>query len=494
MSKLLKAILLPGLPLLLILQLFNISFSQSVSATITVSEANLTSVSVVGKFEASSGAGPRNLWFLKDFAGYDRLGERISDMAVTERTGQTVSMRQLIPGEFLAASDFQNWSYKIDLSPPNAQAAAAHVSWIGADRGIVMLDDVLPQVGAKGDVVVEFVLPPEWKIYTTERKIGDNRFAIKNPEKAVFIVGKGLRTKAIAHDRFAIDLVIEGNWQFSDNDAVLISREILSRYKDLFGADPTDVIQVVLMKFPQWARSGSWEADTRGSTVTVLSSDMPFKAQSLQRLHEQLRHEIFHLWIPNGVNLSGNYDWFYEGFALYISLKNGVLMNRIRFDDFLDTLSRAYMIDSFQNPRLSLIEASRRRWSGGNTTVYARGMITAFLCDLALLRRSKGKMDASNIVKEILEKYRSQETAAVGNEAALGVMKKYAELSPIVENYVRGNEAIDWKADLADAGIVAEEQNAVTALKTVEKPNGHQKEMLDKLGYNNWRKLTEISK
>ena len=42
--------------------------------------------------------------------------------------------------------------------------------------------------------------------------------------------------------------------------------------------------------------------------------------------------------IPNDVNLSGNYDWFYEGFALYQSLKLAVGLNRIRFEDFLDTL------------------------------------------------------------------------------------------------------------------------------------------------------------
>src|SRR5262249_8455374 len=148
---------------------------------------------------------------------------------------------------------------------------------------------------------------------------------------------------------------------------------------------------------------------------------------------------------------SGNYDWFYEGFALYASLKGGVMMNRIRFEDFLDTLSRAYMIDSFQNPHMSLLEASKKRWSGGNTTVYARGMITAFVCDLAVLKESKGKADITSILKEVFTKYRGQEPKTDGNEAVLGMMSQTDRLAPIIQRYIKGNDAIDWTADLEAA-------------------------------------------
>ena len=54
--------------------------------------------------------------------------------------------------------------------------------------------------------------------------------------------------------------------------------------------------------------------------------------------------------------------------------------NRIRFDDFLDTLSRALTTDRLHSNGLSLIDASKNRFGGANTTVYARGMVVAFLC------------------------------------------------------------------------------------------------------------------
>jgi predicted metalloprotease with PDZ domain len=110
---------------------------------------------------------------------------------------------------------------------------------------------------------------------------------------------------------------------------------------------------------------------------------------------------MFHLWIPNGVNLTGNYDWFYEGFALYESLKLAVRMNRIGFADFLDTLSRAHTIDSAQSQRISLIQASANRFGGSNTQVYARGMLVAFLTDLAMLQQSKGKKSVDDLLRDL---------------------------------------------------------------------------------------------
>ena len=174
-----------------------------------------------------------------------------------------------------------------------------------------------------------------------------------------------------------------------------MAAEIFINYQELFAAKPNQKTQIFLLRFPKDIKSGRWEAETRGANVVIISSDMPFKTHSVQRLHEQLRHEIFHLWLPNGVNLSGNYDWFYEGFALYASLRTALAMNQIRFEDFLDTLGRAHSIDTLQSRRVSLIEASKNRWNGANTQVYARGMLVAFLIDTALLQKSKGKTCAA---------------------------------------------------------------------------------------------------
>jgi hypothetical protein len=188
--------------------------------------------------------------------------------------------------------------------------------------------------------------------------------------------------------------------------------------------------------------------------------------------------------MPNGVNLSGNYDWFYEGFALYQSLKLGVALNRLRFDDFLDTLARAYTIDALGSDRRSLIGASAARVKGADTQIYARGMLVAFLTDLALLRNSGGKTGIAATLQKIFQTYRHPAAPTEGNKAVLEIIAL-----PQIARTVTGDDPIDWKADLDSAGIEAIEQNSVVRLRVISKPDGRQRKMLDRLGYNNWRKL-----
>jgi predicted metalloprotease with PDZ domain len=200
---------------------------------------------------------------------------------------------------------------------------------------------------------------------------------------------------------------------------------------------------------------------------------------------------MFHLWIPNGVNLSGNYDWFYEGFALYQSLKTGVELNRIRFDDYLDTLSRAYDIDKSRAQKVSLIEASKNRWTGNNNTqVYARGMLVAFLCDLAMLEKSKGKRSVADLLKRLYEDHRPPNREEEGNAVVLKLLRSNSELIPIIDRNITGAESIDWNILVKAAGLDIELTDKTANLKVTAKPSRHQKDLLDKLGYNNWRKLS----
>ena len=172
-----------------------------------------------------------------------------------------------------------------------------------------------------------FDLPAGWEVGRANKKRADNTYHIEDTEKAVLYIGKELRTVTVDN---RTDLTLSGEWRFKDDEAAAIVREIFAEYEKVFGSRPRNRSEIVLSKFPAPTRFGVWEAETRGRTVTILTGDMPFETQSVQLLHEQLRHEIFHLWIPNGVNLSGNYDWFYEGFALYQALRQ--VLPSIEFD------------------------------------------------------------------------------------------------------------------------------------------------------------------
>lgn len=486
MSKNFPSILSILAAFLLTLQFFTDASGQNVEATIKIDSNQGSVVHISGNTRSKN----RNLSFLRSLAGVDNLGERVSNVSLFDDSGKAVAYKTYIAGEYVAEADFASWSYKINLTPPKSRTAAAHVSWMTARSGLLMLDDILPQFAAK-DAKVVIELPPQWRAVSQNREWPKTPYETSDFSKSVIFVGPDLVELAIAVPGKPT-LVFDGEWNFKYGEAGDAAKEIYLEYSRLFKTNPNEEPFVAFLKFPENVSIGNWEADTRGSTVTILSSDMPFKSQSLQRLHEQLRHEIFHLWLPNGVNLSGQYDWFYEGFALYRSLKLAVAVNRIRFEDFLDTLSRVYDIDRLSAQKVSLLEASKNRWAGANTRVYARGMLVAFLCDIAMLDASKGKRSTDDLLREIYVKHRPPAAATDANTAILTLIRSRDELVPISERYVSGSEPMDWAALLQKAGIEATTRDQLTRLSVVAKPSGRQKDLLDKLGYNSWRKLVNI--
>lgn len=448
---------------------------QQIEAEIAIGPGS--SAAVRGKFLTTTAIRDRKVFSIETSSG-DRPGNTrpITDLELFDVSGQKLQFRTLIDGEYLAQGDIAAWSYVIDLTPLKNRNAAAHSSWIEGERGVLMAADLLPISARAG--TLKFHVPNGWKVYDRDTA------SLPDIRKAVVAIGAGwTQTDAIG---VPVRLLMNGKWHFTSSEAAEMVQEIHRSHRNLFQHDvgPSDLI---ISNFPTATSHGSWEAETRGNVVTIISSDMPFRTQSLQRLHEQLRHELFHLWMPNGVNLTGNYDWFYEGFALYQSLKLAVGLNRIRFEDFLDTLSRAHTIDSAGSQRISLIQASTARFGGANTQVYARGMLVGFICDLALLEKSKGKKSVEDILRAIFVKHRKPAQPADGNTAVIAELKLNLELVPVVEKYVTGAEKMDWAAELAAAGIEDGDAGPITTLRVKQKLSGRQKTTLDKLGYNNWR-------
>ncbi|MEQ1921479.1 MAG: hypothetical protein ABL952_03120 [Pyrinomonadaceae bacterium] len=488
MSKKTRAILQISAVFVLILQFFTYAEGQDAEVRIRFLKDVPTTVEVEGKYSSSkSRKDLRNLSLMTEYAGVTGLADRFSNIGFADRDGKTLTNKRFNTSEYVADGDIALFRYFVDLKSLSQRSASAHISWINGDTGILMLDDLMPQNGGERTAArVKIDLPAGWKIFSTARRTSDGSFDVDNVEKASFVVGKNWREVSTSSTK----LLISGEWHFTDDEAAKMAVEVFGGYTKTFGSAPVTAAQIVIFKFPGDVPLGIWEADTRGSSITIASSDMPFKSQSLQRLHEQLRHEIFHLWMPNGVNLSGRYDWFYEGFALYQSLKLGVAVNRLRFDDYLNTLSQALVIDSFGSQRRSLIDASNNRWNGSETQIYARGILAAFVCDLALLERSKGKVSTYTLVAEIYQKHRSGTTRTDGTTAILNMMRSRPELVPVIDRMIVGADKFEWPALLSAAGIELASSNSTPALRVVAKPSGRQKDLLDKLGYNNWRKST----
>lgn len=455
------------------LQIFTLAgFSQSFAVEIKV-DAETSTALVSGRLDDGVQLrNPRNISFLREATGFPLLGARIRDLELFDAQGKAIVARKLMDGEYVTSAEYRSWKYAVDLTPPSNRAGFAHASWIDKAGGMLLPGDLLP--GFAGRASLMRISPPEgWNSYKSG--LGSEDLSL-----AVIFIGKGYRKIEVKAGSGDVSLLVNGGWHFTDDEANEMAREIFDEYSKLLGNLPKLPYLISLQRFPGEHPHGQWEAETRGRTVTIFSSDMPFHTQSLQRLHEQLRHEIFHLWFPNGINLIGDYAWFYEGFAMYSSLKLGVKLNRIRFEDFLDTLSRAHTIDANAKPRKALTDSSI-----DPTVRYARGMLIAFLTDLETLRNSGGKKDVSNNLRTLFVDRPRLPHGEVASEALTSVVTN----PTLIQRYVNGAEIVDWTAELEAAGIQSKQTGRASTLAVAAKLNGRQKEILDRLGYNNWRKI-----
>lgn len=439
------------------------------------------------------------LTFIENYADVSNLASRIENLKVFDEKSDEINLKKISQSEFQSNPQINSWQYEVKGGISQTITDSAHVSWISEKQGLLMLNDLLPQFSSNDKKIsakINLDLPQNWKISTSENRVGENIYDVKNIENAIFLIGNNWREKRIQVEKASVNYATAGDWAFSDDEAAEMIEFIISEHKKVFGEILTAKTQIFLLPFPQSNVSADrWRAETRGATVTIISGVITQKNVALQRLHEQLRHEIFHLWLPNAVNLSGNYSWFYEGFTIYQALKTGVEMNQIRFEDYLNTLSRAYDIvrRDANGQNISLIEASQMRWAGANNYVYAKGLLVAFLCDVAMLRESKGKRSIKDVFRTVYQNHRAPAQIQDGNSAITGILKSYPELNSIVQNYIEGKSGIDWREYLESAGIEAESATT-TQLKVKTNLSGRQKDLLDDLGYNQWRKLLQRKK
>lgn len=463
------------------------SYAQGVVASVEIVPGSPFTAIIQGRFQ--SAANQRELRFLTTYGQLSDVDQRISEIELHAADGRRIALHKISAGRFIAESDFLTWSYKVDVSPLKETFASAHLSWANNEGSLIAPRDLLPQGPGAARITVK--VAEGWEVYSKYRSSSRHVFDIDDLDTAVIHAGPKFRTHTIKLSGTDINILIAGNWLFADDETVKMAESIFESYTELFGGIPSDRIQIAIRPFPTRLAVGNWEAGSLGSSITIMSSDMPFKNQSLQRLHEQLRHEIFHLWVPNGVSLTGNYAWFYEGFALYQSLKTGVALNRLRFDDFLDTLARAYDIEASRNIRMPLVDDSQARLERSDT--YSRGMLTAFAADLAMLRASNGNRSISQLLKGFFASH--HKAASVnGNQAVLQKMREYKELQPIVERNIIGNTPVEWPELLKVAGLEIQTQGKISRITVADKLSGRQKEVLDRLGYNNWRKLPRVDR
>jgi hypothetical protein len=436
---------------LCVLFALSIVHAQTLNARISVTSVVPARLRIDARLPAATNA----LSFRNTYGGVIGLGERIETVEAISDNAVRVKIPKLAPGEFESAEKFSHFSYEVNLDAPMRPADLSHVSSLNSDRGVLMLADLLPQT--MKDVRscnINIDTPSGWTVESNVARAG-SEFSTDEPESTVFLIGPSLHEKRQQGGATNVFLITSGKWSFSDNDATKIAGEILEGYSRVTKFALKRAAVVMLVPYPGEAGPDSWTAETRGNVVVLVLGRKASGKKIMSRLGIVLSHELFHLWVPNSLKLEGDYDWFFEGFTLYQALRMDLRLGLISFNDYLETIARVYdsYLSSMDRDRLSLIEASERRWTTSASLVYEKGMLVAFIYDLLLRKLTNCQSSLDDVYAELFRLSATGQRSA--NETIMSVLSEREELKTFVRDYVERAAKIDLNVMFPAYGIQA---------------------------------------
>lgn len=452
------------------------------------------------RIEAELPAAVNALSFRNAYGGVLGLGERIESLETTAANGETVHVQKLAPGEFRTAEKFTRFRYEVNFAGPLRPSQMSHVSWLNREHGLLMLMDLLPvttkDAGGFSSALIEFELPPSWTVAANIKREGPRtkkensrakkdsaQFSTDDPENAVFLLGPSVQEKTETFAPISFSLITSGKRPFSEKDALKISRRIIAEYSRMTRFELKRNAVLMLVPYPNEAGPDNWTAETRGNDVVLLLGRKASGKRVLARLGIVLSHELFHLWVPNSLQLAGDYDWFFEGFTLYQALGMDLRLDLISFDGYLETISSVY--DSYtasaDRDRLSLVEASERRWTTSSSLVYEKGMLAAVIYDLSLRKLSNCRESLDDVYADLFRLPVGGQGSA--NETIIRILGAREGLGSFAKDYVEGTGKIELDSVFAAYGIQVQRGSSGTKLVVGRDLSDAQRKLLQCIGY-----------
>ena len=456
-SRLMAARLVVPTALFTVCGFLILAILSTVDAQILLARISVTSVApALIRIEAEFPTARNALSFRNAYAGVLGLGERIEMSEAIKANGESIAVQKLAPGEFQTAEKFTRFRYDVNVAEPARPAQMSHVSWLNREQGLLMLADLLPLATNDPDsfssALITVDVPLGWTVASNAKHEG-SRFSTDDPENAVFLIGPSVHEKSEQLAANNLSIISSGKWPFSDKDATKIAGKLIEEYSRVTRFDLKRNAVLMLIPFPGEAGPESWSAETRGNDVVLILGRNGSGKRVLSRLGIVLSHELFHLWVPNSLKLDGDYDWFFEGFTLYQALRMALRLRLISFNDYLETIARVYdsYLSAVDHDRLSLIEASERRWTTSSSLVYEKGMLVAFIYDLSLRNLSNCRASLDDVYRELFRLSATGQGTA--NEIIIKLLSEQHGLESFAKDYVESAGTIDLDSVVSSYGI-----------------------------------------
>jgi len=384
------------------------------------------------------------LRFADQFAGVDRLSERVYGLKIKDDKGVVLPLE--IRGDGLYRLDVKGRrritiEYEMRLARALDPSQYALVSSLGDEAGFLMLGDLLPRLcpdhvgdadcdGFVNQEQLQIITPQSWQIATTEKR-GAEFFEISDPRRAVFFLGR-LREKTVAVGAMNLRIAITGAWSFADEDVFKLAEAVAREQAAIVGGASAADSLITLAPFPQPLTGLRSSAVTIGRTSALMLNPNNDAVATFAHYRRHLAHEMFHFYLPNAFRVRENFDWFWEGFTRYIALITLTRLQLIGLREYLDAIGveyEAYWFNPLRN-QVSLIEASPEKFSSAASydLIYRKGMLVAALYDLELRWQSGGKRNLADVMRSLYQRHATG-GRAIGNREVLDEMRGVGDFS-----------------------------------------------------------------
>ena len=436
--------------------------------------------------------GKTAILFADQFAGVDRLSERVHSLKLTTASGETLPLEIRGNGLYLvsAKSGSVKISYEMKLARALDPAQFAFSSSVGTDAAILMMADLLPRVcsgeencEAGNPVRLKLAIPDGWKLATAERE-HEGMFDIPSDSRAVFFLAR-FREQAAKIGQMNLRVAVAGEWNFPDEEIFPLAANIARQQAAMIGSREQGEFLVTIAPFPQPLTGLRSSAVTLGHTVVLMLNPNNDSAQTLNHFRRHLAHEMFHFYLPNAFRIRENFDWFWEGFTRYVALMTLAELRLIDLNEFLDAIQTEHEAYLFNPSRaqLSLIAASPDKFASAANydLIYRKGMLVAALYDWELRWQSRTKLNLSDAMKALYANYAAS-GRAIGNQEVLKELSKLGDFTRLVRDDIEGTREIDLAERVKAYGLKIElSPRGRAQLRALPKLNERQRGLLDSL-------------
>ncbi len=302
---------------------------------------------------AEVSGGPKTAWvgFGVGPGASPQLVDQISGVAAFSATGEALEIEPTGRAGYRVEAKGEPWrlTYRLRLRPHAEDHSFYRASTRGDDYLVLAGSDAWPRfyadptpltrppearpAGPISGATARFQFSasdPAWTVVSTAWEETPNTFAMRqHPVGSVFALGP-FDTVQLP-DAAGLRIALHRDWDIMPSQIESLLEELMMSHREMLTAPDSVNALALLSPMPRTlsVRGGLRTAGmVRGQTLVVYAAKAPAIPTNHPDIAEAmavfLGHELFHLWVPTGVQVTRELSWLSEGWAMHMGRRAAV--------------------------------------------------------------------------------------------------------------------------------------------------------------------------